>query len=120
MRHGPSEWWARSGCVDLDDQILPNRIAHYVEGNRDLATTLRIKGYFRSDDTITALEKFKEITCALLELGVPDKSDCVQNATKSQNDFDLVIDKTWVSQKTELCPSETGYELHLILSRSTS
>ena len=120
MRHGPSEWWARSDCVDLDDQILPNRIAYYVEGNRDLATTLKLKGYFRSDDTISALEKFKEITCALLELGISGKSACVQNAIKSENDFDLVIDKTRVSQRTELCPSEKGYELHLILSRNTS
>ena len=120
MRHGPSEWWARSDCVDLDDQIPPNRIAYYVEGNRDLANTLRLKGYFRSDDTISALEKLKEIACALLELGIPDKSRCVQNAIKSENDFDLVIDKTRVSQRTEPCPSEKGYELHLILSRNTS
>ena len=93
MRHGPSEWWARSDCVDLDDQILPNRIAYYVEGNRDLATTLKLMGHFRSDDTILALEKFKEIACALLDLGIPGKSHCIQNAIKSENDFDLVIDQ---------------------------
>ena len=56
------EWWASSNHVDLDDQILPNTVIFYIEGFRDIVTTLKLKGHFRDDvDQTLGKEKFNEV-----------------------------------------------------------
>ena len=118
---GGEQWWADSNHVDLDSQVLPNTAIFYVEGLEDLATTLRLKGYFNSDfDPTIAKERFNEIAQVLLERSVAAELRRAQVAIQSNDDFVLAIDKTRVSRKTERYPNQAGFELNFVLVRGNS
>ena len=116
-----AEWIARSIDVNLDNQDFPNSVTFYVEGLRGLATTLKLKGHFCDDsDTKLAKRRFNEIAQTLLDKSISGDLQCVQDAIKSDNDFALSINKTWVTRRTERYFDNKGFELYFILVRGTS
>ncbi len=118
---GGDQWWVDSNHVDLDSQVLPNTASFYVEGLEDLATTLKLKGYFNSTfDPTLAKERFNEIAQVLLERSITGNLWRAQVATQSDEDFVLVIEKTRVARKTEWYPNQAGFELNFVLVRGNS
>ena len=117
-----TKWWASSNYVDLDNQVFPNSVSFYVEGLRELATTLKLKGQFRDDfDPTLAKERFNEIAQALLERSISGDLHRAQDAIRSDKDFALAVDnKMWVARSTERYPNGKGFELHFILVRGTT
>ena len=112
------QWRAESNHVDLDSQILPNTANFYVEGLEDLATTLRLKGHFNSIfDTTVAKERFDEIAQVFLERSIAGDLERAQVAIQSDEDSVLTIQNTRVAKKTKRCPSQAGFELHIVLVR---
>ena len=115
------EWWASSNHVDLDDQILPNTVIFYLEGFRDIVTTLKLKGHFRDDLAPTlGKEKFSEIAQALLEQSIKGELLRVKNAVKSDNDFTLTVGNTQVVRRTDRHLNDKGFELYFTLTRGKS
>ena len=115
------KWWADSNRVDLDSQILPNTAAFYVEGLEDLATTLRLKGYFNGEfEPTLAKERFNEIALVLLERGVSGDIRRAQLAIQSDGDFVLTIQNTEIARKIEWYPNQTDFELNFVLARGSS
>lgn len=113
-----TEWWANSKDVDLDDQIFPNRVAFYIEGQRDLVTRLRLQAYFRGDsDPLLAKARFTEIARTLLTRTNSGNVEDAQEAIGSDEDFALTVNNTHVVWKTESYPNGHGFELYFILSR---
>ena len=119
--HDGAEWWASSNYIDLDNQVFPNSVAFYVEGIRELVTTLKLKGHFRDDfDPASAKEKFNEIAQTLLKKSISGDLHRVQDALNSDKDFALAVNKTQVVRRTELYTNEKGFELYFILARGTT
>lgn len=113
-----TEWWASSNPVDLNEQILPNTVTFYIEGIRDLVTTLKLKGHFRDDfDPTLGKEKFNEIAQALLEQSIKGDLLCVKFALMSDSDFSLTVGNTQAVRRTEHYPNGNGFDIQFTLNR---
>lgn len=118
---GGDQWLAESSRVDLDSHTLLNSALFYVEGLEDLATTLRLKGYFNSAvDRTLARERFDEIALVLLERSISGHLERAQVAIRSGGDFVLTIQQTRVERKTERYPDQASFELVFVLTRGNS
>ena len=115
---GGVEWWADSSHVDLDGQVLPNTTCFYVEGRVDLATTLKLKGYFNGNfDPTVAKVRFNEIAQALLERSMAGDVERAREALRSDDDFLVTIRETRVARTMELYPNQASFELNFVLVR---
>ncbi len=113
---GGAEWWATSDLIDLDSEVGSNKVTFYVKGLQGLATTLKIKGFFHGHSP-SAKERFSEIAQILLRKSVSGSLRDVQNAIKSNKDFNLDIETTKVARRTEVYPNQMGFELNFVIFR---
>ena len=113
-----TEWWASSNNVDLDDQTIPSTVIFYIEGLKDLVTTLKLKAHFLDDfDPTSGKEKFNEIAQTLLEQSTSGNLFSVKNALMSDNDFSFTVGNTQVVRRTERHPSGKGFGVQFNLIR---
>lgn len=116
--HRRLEWLANSDSVDLDNQILPNNVTYDIEGVRGLVTRLKLRGHFRNDfDPTSAKATFNEIALTLLERSISGNRCTCECAIVSENDFDLVVDKTRVVRSTDHFPEGKCFDVYFIFSR---
>ena len=112
------KWYAKSNSVDLDDQILPNRVAFYIEGTRGLVTTLKLKGHFCDDYNPTiAKEKFNEIAKILVQRSISGNLHRILDSIWLVENFPMTVDETRVIREIERYPDGNFFEVHFILLR---
>ncbi|MEJ1991287.1 MAG: hypothetical protein P8X50_06075, partial [Maritimibacter sp.] len=112
------EYFASTSYVDLDDGLLPNHAAFYVEGTQEIAKTLKLKGDFRhQSDTNAALERFQTISRELVRLALNVGKEEAQSLVPNTNNFRTSHGGTEISWHRQSYPSGQGFEIRFTLTR---
>ncbi|MDF1670610.1 MAG: hypothetical protein P1U83_13445 [Roseovarius sp.] len=114
------EWWASSDYADLDDYILPNNAAFYLEGTEDAVTKLKLTGKFRDEfDSTEAIAQLRVIAVGLFEKAGLDEPSDIQELIPSSEPFRVRSQQhdTQIDAWLERYPSGTGFEIFLTLAR---
>lgn len=117
--HDDGEWWASSPIIDLDQEILPNTVAFYLEGEEGLVRILKLKGHFMDEfNPERATERFAEIARRLVPQAMSNNATEVTVVIKAGNEFDITAGHTRASWKLERFPNKKGFNLLFTLERS--
>lgn len=118
---GDQEWSSSTNLIDLDDGVLSNKIAYYVDGNETTATSLKvILSIFSKESAVMAHSKLLSSVKTLLRaaLSIDTSSDLEsaimsgKNYVKSLGSFTATIEKyDWPQSPIG------GYDLKFTLSR---
>lgn len=113
------EWWASSSYIDLDENILPNKVAFYMKGQKELVTQLKLSGDFYTDaDTNEALNKFLGIAVTLTAAALEISTDAAAALIPEDGLFEFTKDITRLSSRVEQYPTHKGFSWYFVLSRS--
>ena len=118
---GQQEWCASSNLIDLGDDIIPNQISYYVDGNETTAKSLKLMlTIFSKESAIIAHSKLLSSVKALLKdaLGIDLSRDIKAAIMKSKNQvFKLGLFIATI-EKNDWPQSPIGaYDVKFILSR---
>lgn len=113
------EWWAISPTIDLDQEILPNTVTFYLEGEEGLVQTLKLKGHIMDEfNPERATERFAEIARRLVLQAMSNNATQVTDAIRKGKEFNLTAGHTRASWKLERFPNEKGFNLLFTLERT--
>lgn len=111
-------WSASSSNANLDEHILPNTAAFYLEGKGGVVTTLKLKGRFYNEpDPTSALRRFREIRERLVVAALGVAPDGAVLILPDDDTFALQYQNTQISARTEGFLNDNGFEWYFLLSR---
>lgn len=118
---GQQEWCASSSLMDLDDDLIPNQISYYVDGNETTAKSLKlVLNIFSKESAVKAHSKLLSSVKTLLKaaLNIKLSSDIETAIMTSKNQtFNLGLFVATI-EKNEWPQSPIGaYDVKFILSR---
>ncbi|WP_226422234.1 hypothetical protein [Vibrio sp. E14] len=115
-----NEWWASSQMLELNDGILPDNIAYYVEGSEHIAKTLKLKVNINDVSRVTqACVKLTVVAEVLHEssLSLP-LSEHMKSAILSCSSYSEVVGNKSISLTVEHWENHKlkGLELKFVVS----
>jgi hypothetical protein len=112
------EWCASSNMREIGDDIIPNNIAYYIEGNEGAATKLKIKLNINSVSSAQKAESiFKEVCESLINIAI-GSSDIIIGY--DEIDEDIGIYRIGLNRNTWVNGISGGYDRVLRISVSTT
>lgn len=118
---GNQEWSSSTNLVDLNDDVLSNKIAYYVDGNETTATSLKvILSIFSKESDVMAHSKFLAAVKTLMRaaLGIDTSNDLDSAIMKGKNYVKNLGSFTAAIEKNNWPQSPIGgYDLKFTLSR---
>jgi hypothetical protein len=118
---GDQKWGASTNLIDLDDGVLSNKIAYYVDGNETTANSLKvILSIFSKESAVMAHSKLLSSVKTLLRaaLGIDTSSD-IESAIMKGKNYVKSLDSFIATIKKNDWPNSPvgGYDLEFTLSR---
>lgn len=112
------EWSASSPLINIDENILPNRIAYYVNGQVGIATQLKLKLYVNHlASAVEAHERFLQAAILLYEYAMEDEIPVwLANCLLTGEEIEKSHNGNTISVKKEPHLKNKGYELKFMLS----
>lgn len=115
---GEEEYWANSEYLNLDEQLLPSTAAFYLEGERDVVKTLKLKGHFRDDfDPQNGVERLRDLAAELVAQSEKLTDEESRQILPMNDDFSVTNNLTQIKWRTERYPNDKGFEVYFTLSR---
>ena len=114
------EWWAGSEYIDLDDQIVPNKVTYYIAGTDKAVTTLKLTGIFMDKFVdAAAMVRLREVAELLLERANANAPVSLTELIPGTEPFNVKLEHsgTKIQAWLKRYPSGKGFEIFLILSR---
>ena len=117
-----NEWYASSDFIAISDDVLPNKISYYIEGNETTATSLEINvSIYSIKSAFVAHTKLLSSAKALLKtaLGVDLSGDMEAAIMKGKNQVFKLGDFIATIKRNDWPKSPVGgYDINFILSHA--
>ena len=116
------EWFASSPCLEIGNDVLPDNIAYYIEGDEYIASRLKIVVNFNNKTTgEVTLNLFAEIAAELFSKALGKKiSEELHTQIISEGPFNTTVDNKNVEMLKEVWPTGLGHTLEIIININTS
>jgi hypothetical protein len=114
-------WWASSPMVEIGDDLFPDNIAYYIEGDEETVKQIRLKlNVNNPSGSLTAQLRFYELSQLLLAIAVSDEArDWLSPLIERHDSLDEIADGKRVRlQRDEFIGSRGGYSRMLSIDHS--
>lgn len=118
--HGEEEYFAGSKSIEIDDPDPAsfNTVTFYIEGEKEVVKTLKLKGrFYDKPPPNVAVSQFREIAIELVMIGEGVNELTAKLLVSGSKDSRIPHNATTIQWLTERLPTGRGFEVYFTLSR---
>ena len=112
-----TRWYACSSYLEVSDDLFPNDVIYYVEGDEFIARTLKLVVNFNEIGAVAAtLKRFTDIAEKLIETALhADMSPEIREAINTETSKCFIVSGKTAEVVKEFWPNRQGYKLKFYL-----